>query len=48
MLVAAGIFLGAYAFRVDDTNEMLNKGCEPKAFDRNGLPTIWARPPGVE
>ena len=48
ILIVVGIFLGAYAFRTNHTDEMIKKGCEPKAFDRNGIPTLWACPPGVE
>ena len=47
VLIVVSIFSIGYFQRIDQTNRMIAKGCEPSTFDQFGIPTIWKCPPGV-
>ena len=48
IVVLSGIFLGAYFWREQQSNELVDKRCTPATFDRDGLPMLWKCPPGVK
>jgi hypothetical protein len=48
VVVLSGIFLGAYFWREQGTNELVDKRCTPATFDRDGLPMLWKCPPGIK
>ncbi len=48
IVVLSGIFLGAYFWKEQKSNELVDKHCTPATFDCDGLPMLWKCPPGVK
>ena len=46
-IIVIALFIGAWVWRDEHTNEMIKKGCSPASWDGYGVPTLWRCPPGV-